>query len=465
MSLRGRLTVITTAVVLLAAVLLGGVFLLTASRIQYDSIDRNLRTSIATERINGLIQKPRSVPADVFNTVGVVLVDRLGAARVLRPAGYGSSPLALPALDAAAVEAARQGPVTLGGDVDFRALANAPNGRGDTIVALTPLTAVDDQLSALVRGVVLGIALVTIASGLIAWLVLGRALRPVVDMAEAAREIAEGDLERRVPTAKEGTELGQLSDALNVMIGSLTASLDEVRQSEALLREFVSDASHELRTPVTVIRGYSDLLGKESRDRSELEARALERIGAEVARLEHLIDQLLTLQSVAKSGRPQSHDSVDVLGVFTRVFGAFDDLNPDRAVTVTGSPAWVGGSDEEWTTVAGNLVQNIGRYTPSSGSVWVSVTPQADECWIAVDDDGPGIPPESRKRMLERFTRLDDSRSSVTGGTGLGLSIVRAIVERQGGSVALDDSPHGGLRVMLVLPLADDAVGVAPTAT
>lgn len=453
MSLRRRLTLLTTAVLLVATAVLGAVAYFAAASIQYEAIDRNLRAASVVERIKGLIDKPRPLPADVYSTVGVILIDASGQVTTLRPAGYGAAPLSFPAFDAATVAAARQGPVTVGSDPAFRVLASSRNGRGDTIIALTPLDAAQDQLQRLRRGIVLAVLGVTAVGAVLSWLLIRRALRPVGDMVEAAREIAAGDVTRRVPAAPSGTEMGDLADALNTMIASLTASLEEVRASEQRLRAFVSDASHELRTPITVIRGYSELLEQRPASRDELEERALTRIGQESQRLDRLLAQLLMLQRAVNPASPESA-TTDLGEVFASVFEGFADLHPDRVVTIDVEPCEVTGSAEEWTQAAGNIAQNIDRYTPVGSLVDVAIRVRGGAAEVTVDDSGPGIPVDRREEMLERFTRLDDSRGTDTGGTGLGLSILKAVAEARGGRVLLGESPAGGLRVSLVVPLA-----------
>lgn len=454
MSLRQRLTGLTALIVLVMSSLLGLALSLTASAMQFGSIDDNLRATVAAPRVRGLIANARPIPADVYNTVAVVLISADGRETTLRPAGYGSSPLPLPTLDWQAVAAARQGAVTVGSDPAYRALATTANRRGQTVVVLTPLTTVREQLARLNRVVVVAIIGITAIGTLLAWLLIGRALRPVRVMVASAQSIADGDLDRRVPAARAGTEMGDLAHALNTMISALIASVAEVRDSEERLRAFVSDASHELRTPLTVIRGYSEVLERTMLDPDEVQSRALARIGSESARLEALISELLTLQRAATV--PDSESTCDLAVVCREVFGAFADLHPDRQVTIDVEPVIVRGAAITWTQVASNLAQNIDRYTPDGSAVQVRVLASAGHCSLTVDDGGPGVPAGRRAEMLERFTRMDDSRSVQTGGAGLGLSIVRALVQAHGGAVTLAQSPTGGLRVSIEVPLASE---------
>jgi len=451
MSLRLRLTVLTTLIVMAATVALGVIAYMSAARIQYGTIDRALSSAVVDVRIKGLTEKPRPVPADVYNPVAIAVVDATGTTDVLRTAGFGSDPLPFPVLSSEDLSAARSGPITVEGSPSFRVLAAARNGRGDTVVTATPLTSVQQDLTRLRLLIVVAVLAVTILGALLSWLLIRRALRPVDDMVDAAQAIAEGDIDRRVPEARPGTELGDLAEALNTMIASLTTSLADVRASENRLRVFVSDASHEIRTPLTVIRGYSELLQQSDEPRSDVEQRALARLVEESRRLDALVTQLLTLE---RSGtvRAEAIVAFDLSENVTEVFGDFLALHPERTVTVTCRPAFIRGSEEAWRQLLANLTQNIARYTPDGSPVQVTCAPEGDSVRLVVDDAGPGIPAPRREEMLQRFTRLDGSRSSESGGTGLGLSIVRTVVEAHGGSVELGESPAGGLRVVITAP-------------
>lgn len=453
MSLRARLTLLTMTIVVAASVLIAITSYVTVSALQFGSIDRGLASAVVEVRVKGLIDKPRPIPADVFNTIAVAVVDSTGTVRVLRSAGLGADPLPFPRLTADAVTAARSAAVTVAGSPAFRIVASDRNGRGDTVVVATPLGTVDADLSRLRRAIIVALAVLVAASAVVTWLLVRRALRPVDAMVVAASAVAAGDLQSRVPTAPTGTEMGALGESLNAMISTLSASMADAQASEERLRAFVSDASHEIRTPLTVIRGYSDLLLQSGESRSDVEARALERMASESRRLESLVAQLLAL---ARASNDQHDDpdrvDVDVAQVFAVAFSDVRTLDPDRGVEVSTGPAVVHGSPEQWAQAAANLCQNVMRYTPAGSPVHVDVRTIDGTVRVCVDDAGPGIPVDRREDMLERFTRLDPSRSTESGGSGLGLSIVRAVAVAHNGDVVLDTSPAGGLRVLITVP-------------
>jgi two-component system OmpR family sensor kinase len=300
----------------------------------------------------------------------------------------------------------------------------------------------------------IGVLVVTALGSLIAWMFVRRLFKPVDEMVVTAGEIAQGNTHLRVPEAPEGTELGVLSDALNTMIESLTASLAVVEASESRLRGFVSDASHEIRTPLTVIRGYVELLQGQRANASELEIRALDRIQSESLRLENLVTQLLLLERI-DSSVDVSAEICDLTALVREYFGDLTDLGDGRPVTLDLQDASVTGSADQWRQLLANITQNITRYTPDGSPVHVTLTGGGGQVVLTVDDSGPGIPADKRATVTERFTRLDESRSSTTGGFGLGMSVMVSVVERYDGRLTLGDSPFGGLRLTIVVPAAD----------
>jgi two-component system OmpR family sensor kinase len=242
------------------------------------------------------------------------------------------------------------------------------------------------------------------------------------------------------------------------MIESLTASLTAVEASELRLRGFVSDASHEIRTPLTVIRGYIELLQAQRADASELEIRALDRIQSESLRLENLVTQLLLLERI-DSGAQGSQEEFDLAALIREYFGDLTDLGEGRPVTMNLAPAHLLGSADQWRQVLANIVQNITRYTPEGSAVHVDLTATPSQLTLTIDDSGPGIAADKRGTVTERFTRLDESRSSTTGGFGLGMSIIAAVVDTHHGVMTLGESPTGGLRIVIRAPISASTNG------
>lgn len=292
----------------------------------------------------------------------------------------------------------------------------------------------------------------TLFLGVVVWVVVGRALRPVGAMARSVGEMGERDLGRRLDRPGTGDELDRLADTLN----DLLARLDDAVTRE---RRFVSDASHELRTPITGVRS---LLESEPEDLAEVRSSRAEALAA-VDALADLVDDLLALAKADDGGRHATGatrvpvDLDDLVLARARSLGRTTGLTIDTRGVSGGQ---VSGRDTDLGRVVENLAANAARYAVST--IAFTVQQEGDTVVLTVTDDGPGIPEADRGRVFERFTTLDDSRSGVRGGTGLGLSIVAAIVAAHGGTVAAGDGDGRGTRFTVRLPAVDHhAVGAA----
>ncbi len=452
MTLRIKITSLTALLIFISTALLGIIAFTTTRTIQYDSLDRGLIAAARDARTKSLQENPRPLPDDVYLPYAISLIrpDETQS-ELLRPAGFGTNPLPFPVLTKDQADAILDTPTSIAFSPEYRIVAVVSGPNRALVVAGTPIDELKRGLARLAILLGIGVVIVTALGSLIAWLFVRRLFRPVDEMVIAAEEIAQGNTHLRVPEAPEGTELGVLSDALNTMIESLTASLSAVEASELRLRGFVSDASHEIRTPLTVIRGYVELLQGQREHASEMEIRALDRIESESRRLENLVTQLLLLERI-DSGSQSAQDEFDLTALVREYFGDLTDLGDGRPVTMNLEPSLMNGSADQWRQVLANIVQNITRYTPEGSAVAVELTAADSQITLTVDDSGPGIPADKRSNVTERFTRLDESRSSTTGGFGLGMSIIASVVEAHHGNLELDESPTGGLRIRITSP-------------
>ncbi|MEM9039319.1 MAG: ATP-binding protein [Actinomycetota bacterium] len=281
-------------------------------------------------------------------------------------------------------------------------------------------------------------ALVLLIGG-VAWLLTGRALRPVRSITEQAATISGGTLDTRVPVPATGDEIATLATTVNGM-------LDRLETDDRRRRQFVSDASHELRTPVAVLRSEAEvaLRHPESTRVDEL----ADSVAAESARMSVVIDDLLALARQDEGIRRALVD-VDLDDLLLA------DAARSRRVPVTTpgvSAARVHGDPGELARMIGHLLDNAARHAETS--VVVTLSTAGGTARLIVDDDGPGVPPDRREQIFERFARLDDARTRDRGGAGLGLAVVRGIAERHGGSVSVDRAPLGGARFVVTLPAA-----------
>ncbi len=283
------------------------------------------------------------------------------------------------------------------------------------------------------------IALVALA----AWYFTGRALKPVEAIRLQAESITGTTMDRRVPEPATDDEVGRLARTMNAMLTRLETSAQKQRQ-------FVSDASHELRSPLASIRTNLEVaLHNPARaDWPEVAQRAL----AEDVRMEDTVSELLDLARLDEAEGPAPIDTLPEVDLDELVL---DDTVQQRRVPVdTGrvSAGRVHGRRDQLQRVIRNLLDNAARHASSTVAVGLVTDDHVVE--LTVDDDGPGIRPEERELVFERFTRLDDGRARDAGGLGLGLSMVKAITEHHGGTVVIEDAPIGGARLRVRLPAA-----------
>ena len=284
---------------------------------------------------------------------------------------------------------------------------------------------------------------------LVAWLLTGLALRPVERITEQVREINAGTLGERVPQPGSGDEVDRLAVTMNTM-------LDRLEHSDTRLRQFVSDASHELRTPVAVLRSEAEVALRRPDDSAvgDLAAGVL----TEAGRLQRIVDDLLVLARHDESRSPAPAQPIDlddlVLEEAARSRAVPIDVSAVSAGRVTAS------SDRAGRMVA-HLLDNAARHARGRAAVSLTTRSVADpgsttgrEAVLTVDDDGPGIAEADRDRIFERFTRLSEGRSRDTGGAGLGLAVVKALVTELGGRITVEDSSLGGARFTVTLPAA-----------
>jgi len=212
-------------------------------------------------------------------------------------------------------------------------------------------------------------------------------------------------------------------------------------------RRFVSDASHELRTPLTAIRGQLEVLSRQRSPDAADVRRVEDVVGAELARIERLVDELLALARLDEAAplRLRRFELEPFLrGLAESEAGAGVVLGPPPAGTLSADP-------DRLTQVLSNLVGNARRHAGPDGRVEVSTAARGGRLAICVDDNGPGIPPAERDRVFDRFHRSEAARGRDSGGSGLGLAIARSIVELHGGRIRVEDSPLGGARLRVEL--------------
>jgi two-component system OmpR family sensor kinase len=340
------------------------------------------------------------------------------------------------------------------GKTEYRLIAKPLGGDEGTLVVASPLTEVKrtERRLLLIGGVVSGFVLVAI--GVAAYWLTRRGLRPLERMAEKSGAIAAGDLSQRVEPDDPRTEVGRLGGALNAMLAEIERAFSERVAAEERLRRFVADASHELRTPVTSIRGYAELFRRGARDRPADLAKVMRRIEEEGERMGELVEELLLLARLDE-GLPPQGERVDVSAVVDAAVDGARAADPERSIEVDAQrPLFVLGTESRLRQVVDNLLTNARVHTPAGTPIQVQLAAGDDEVVLEVLDVGPGLSAEEADRIFERFYRTDRSRTRSQGGAGLGLAIVRSLVEAHGGAVGYRARPGGGSIFRIVLPLA-----------
>jgi two-component system OmpR family sensor kinase len=273
-------------------------------------------------------------------------------------------------------------------------------------------------------------------------------------MGSTAREIAAGDLSRRVEPASARTEIGRLGLALNGMLSQIETAFAERTRSEQRLRRFLADASHELRTPLTSIRGYAELLRRGAAQPAQDATLARRRIEEEAIRMSVLVDDLLLLARLDQ-GRPLEQVPVELRQIAHDACADARAVAPQRPITLTAPQAvMVRGDELRLRQVVANLVSNAIVHTPPGSPIEVSVTRGREKAALSIADHGPGLQGEEARRAFEPFYRADPGRSRDRGGSGLGLSIVAAVVAALGGVVQVLETAGGGATFRIDLPLA-----------
>jgi two-component system OmpR family sensor kinase len=348
------------------------------------------------------------------------------------------------------------------GGTDYRLIAEPVGDEGTVVVAL-PLSEVNatKRLLLVIGGAVGGFVIVVV--GVAAYWLTRRELRPLERMAERSRAIAAGDLSQRLEPADPRTEVGLLAGALNAMLAEIERAFTERLAAEERLRRFVADASHELRTPVTSIRGYAELFRRGASDRPADLANVMRRIEQEGERIGELVEELLLLAQLDQ-GLPLERAAVDLAAVVDAAADAARAADGERAIDVDAqSPLVVLGSESRLRHVVDNLLTNARVHTPARTPVHVRLAAEDGDVVLEVADSGPGVPAEEADRIFERFYRTDRSRTRSKGGVGLGLAIVRSVVEAHGGVVGYSARPGGGSVFRVTLPLASAAAeGASP---
>ncbi len=331
---------------------------------------------------------------------------------------------------------------------------------GKTLVVGQSLHNVNDTRERLLVVLVLGSLAAIGTALLLSWWLVRAGLRPLSRVEASAATITDNELsEQRVPGADRATEVGRLATALNAMLDRLheaseqrESTLADLRVSEARMRRFVADASHELRTPIAATAAYAELFEHGARDHPDDLERAMTGIRRETGRMSELVNDLLLLARLDEHPTLNT-EPVDLTEIVLTAADAARTVDPDRPIRVRiNDVVEVVGDPMRLRQVVDNLLANIRAHTPAAAPCDVALAVDGATAVLTFTDSGPGVGATDLPRLFDRFYRVDDARSRTAGGSGLGLSIVEAIVSAHDGSISAANADPHGLTVEVRLP-------------
>jgi two-component system OmpR family sensor kinase len=412
---------------------------------------RGAVTALASMPAADLAPRALLAPADLKSSTEVFLeVLASDGTLIYSTAELNGAPPVVPAglLDASARQHgafATQGDATHGTQMRLYALPYA----GGYVLAGQSTRVPQSNLSGIVGFLIISGVPTLLAALAASWLVAGRALRPLKEVAGAADEIGRSrDFGRRLTGRRSRDEVALLATSFNRMLDELQDAYRGLGSALDAQRQFVADASHELRTPLTTIQGNAGLLAHGPPISDEVRRAAASDIVEESDRMARLVDRMLTLAR-ADAGLKLELAPVELRPLVSEVSRQAGSVHPERTVSVEAVEVAVAGDEDALRQLLWILLDNATRHARSRVSVRLSV----DGGWarLMVGDDGPGIAPDDRERVFERFYRADPARTG--HGAGLGLTIARWIADQHGGRIVAAAGPDGGAGLYVDLPL------------
>ncbi|HEY2319662.1 MAG TPA: HAMP domain-containing sensor histidine kinase [Solirubrobacteraceae bacterium] len=438
-----RRTVVATLGVLIVA--LGGFATLITLRYR-DGLRARARSQLlAGARAVQLAPDDQLKPLIASLALEGVEVDVNGGPAVVP--GTGRSPLAKPR--APKVAPLKPGTLSTTGSHLLTVTVPIRSGARSATAALSTSEAnVDSSVNRLIVTELVAAAAVLVAASILTLLASRSALRPLRHVAAVAQRIASGDRRLRLRPRRPDTELGRMAASFDAMVDSLEAAVAQATRSEAGMRRFLADASHELRTPIAGLQASAETLLRQQpprprRDQLEAElARGVQRLG-------RLVDDLLNLARL-EAHEPLRAETVDLTQVGESLVSESRARSPAQISIAHEGPATVIGDPDALTRALRNLLDNALTAGGDAGAVRLEVRGSPTAVKVTITDDGPGVPADDRERIFEGFVRLNGSSGA---GTGLGLAITRAIARQHHGSVTCDECASGA-RFTLELPTA-----------
>ncbi|MFD3401427.1 ATP-binding protein [Kribbella sp. NPDC058693] len=382
------------------------------------------KTTRATQIIQVLDSSGRIVAASSARAETTALTQLRPAADTIQRAEVGEMPL-------------------LDDDHDYLVVARGVEygGQTYTVVVASSIQTQRDTVATVTKYLAVGFPVLLLVVGAASWMLTGRALGPVERIRRRVQGIESSDLTERVPVPPTDDEIARLAATMNEM-------LDRLQAGQATQRRFVADASHELRSPLSTVAAGLDVIAPSARGQAWEDLHRLMR--GEAERMRRLVENLLLLAKADDAALPMQRAEVDLDDlVDTEVLRLRS--NDRLKVLADVHPVRVHGDPLRLSQLIRNLVENAALAAHTT--VRLSTTEQDGRAVLTIEDDGDGIPEADRRRVFERFVRLDASRARSSGGSGLGLSIVEEIIKAHDGTVTLTAAPAGGTTATVTLPL------------
>lgn len=328
-----------------------------------------------------------------------------------------------------------------------------PSKLGSVVISVS-LDSVERTLHELSWLFILISIAVLLLIGLISRWLITLNLKPLLEVEVIAAAIADGDLSARLPELQPSTEVGRLTQSLNIMLGRIEESFAQKNASESKLRRFVADASHELRTPLTAIRGFAELHRQGAVTGEGKVKELVGRIETESIRMGSLVEDLLLLARMDEA-RPQALEPVDLTHLIEESVASARAAGPSHPISLElPDDLYVLGDARRIHQALGNLLANARTHTQSGTTIKVLAKSDDLETTVSVTDTGGGLSKQDQTRIFERFFRVDPSRARHAGeGSGLGLSIVDAVMRAHGGTVSVESELGSGATFTLHFPI------------
>jgi len=326
------------------------------------------------------------------------------------------------------------------------------NGKTYLFYAARPLENFEEEIEDILGGVLGGLALSVVVLLGVSYVVAGIMLKPIRIMNEQARDISEKHLDRRIPTPGDQDEFSKLAKTLNQVFDRLEHAFDRQKR-------FLADASHEMKTPLTMMRLSMDEIRRLTPANSAPLQRNLDRMTEQVFRMQRLIQSILDLSALEIERSIPDH-AVDIGGLLEALIQDYLLLATSIGVRIVSRPSegiFSKGDPEQLKRAFSNLIDNAIKYNFKGGRVDITAVQSPSNAVIAITNTGPGIPEDEIPRVFDQFYRVEASRATRYGGSGLGLTIVRRIIESHGGDILIERLSEGRTRVIVRLPLVGRA--------